>query len=314
MALDSQQVLRRLRDQVAQVLRGKESVIELAVCALLARGHLLVEDVPGVGKTTLARALSKSIGATYRRIQFTADLMPTDILGASVYDPRTSEFRFFAGPVFTQVLLADELNRATPRTQSALLEAMDERRVTLEGVTRVLEEPFFVIATQNPEEFFGTFPLPESQLDRFLLRVSLGYPDVATERAILANPPHHDVIETLSSILDASVLLELQRQVMTLRVEASITEYVHRIVLATREHAMLSVGASTRAALGLDRAARAMALLRGRDFVIPDDVRAVASAALAHRIRLRAEHSDASNREATVQVMKQILEDLAFPV
>lgn len=275
----------RILDNVCQVLEGKRQVVELAVATMLARGHLLLEDVPGVGKTTLARALSASIGLEFRRLQFTSDLMPADVVGGFVYSQMSGEFTLRKGPVFTHVLLADEINRTTPKTQSALLEAMEERQVSLDGQTHALPQPFFVLATQNPQEFFGTFPLPESQLDRFLMRVRIGYPPPDVEREVLARRRHRDPMSTLAPVIGRDELIAVQAAVDSVRVHDEVIDYLHGLILATRSTPLLSIGASTRGALALERAVRAYALVKGRVFAIPDDVKAVAVAVLAHRVR-----------------------------
>ncbi len=304
----------RILRNVALALEGKPREIELAVVALLAGGHLLVEDVPGVGKTTLARALAASLGLEFRRIQFTSDLMPADVLGGSVFDAATGRFDFRPGPIFTQVLLADEINRTTPKTQSALLEAMAERRVTIDGRTHALEAPFFVIATQNPEEFYGTYPLPESQLDRFFLRLRLGYPPPEVERALIARRRGEDPLETLAPVATREEVLAAQASVDAIRVEAPLYDYVHELALATRTSPLLELGASTRAVLALERAARAHALVLGRAFATPDDVKAVAVAALAHRVRVRGARDLASDRTDAERVIRDLLSQIPVPV
>lgn len=273
-----------LRRTVERSLEGKGEVVELALVALLARGHLLIEDVPGVGKTTLARALSRAVGGELRRVQFTSDLLPSDVLGVSVYDQRTSNFVLRQGPIFANVLLADEINRASPRTQSALLEAMNEGQVSLDGQTIPLPDPFFVIATQNPQDFAGTYPLPESQMDRFLLRIRIGYPPPQVEVRLLmgGEPP----AEAAATVLDPARLVALQREVSRVSLDSALGTYLHAIVQATRTSPLLSLGASTRGALALANAARARALLRGRNYCIADDIQDLAVPVLAHRIRL----------------------------
>ncbi len=266
-------------------LEGKEEAVELALVSLLARGHLLIEDVPGVGKTTLARALSRAVGGDLRRVQFTSDLLPSDLLGVSVYDQRTSEFVLRQGPIFGNVLLADEINRASPRTQSALLEAMNEGQVSIDGKTLPLPEPFFVIATQNPQDFAGTFPLPESQLDRFLLRIRIGYPPPQVEMRLLLEG-QTDRAGDVPTVLTPTRLVELQRQVLRVSLDPALGNYLQAVVQATRSAPTLSLGASPRAAIALANAARARALLRGRKYCLADDIHDLAVPVLSHRIRL----------------------------
>jgi MoxR-like ATPase len=278
-------VLQALRQAVEGALEGKHEAVELALVALLANGHLLIEDVPGVGKTTLARALAKAVGGELRRVQFTSDLLPTDVLGVSVYDQRRGEFVLRQGPIFANILLADEINRASPRTQSALLEAMNEGQVSLDGQTLPLPDPFFVIATQNPQDFAGTFPLPESQLDRFLLRVRIGYPPPQVEMRLVLDG-QNDTVRGVPCLLDPARLVALQREVERVAIDTSLATYLHAIVMATRTSPVLSLGASTRAAMALGHAARARALLRGRHYCIADDIHDLALPVLAHRVRL----------------------------
>ena len=278
-----------LIDNVERVIVGKRAVVELTVVALLCEGHILLEDVPGVGKTMLARALSASLGCAFRRIQFTPDLLPNDVTGVSVFNQRTQEFEFRAGPAFANVLLADEINRATPRTQSSLLECMGERQISVDGVTRALPRPFLVLATQNPVEFEGTFPLPEAQLDRFLLRLTIGYPDYADEKQIVQNLRHGHPVDRLEPVADAVELVDAQGAIADVYVEDSIGDYVLRLVRETRSHQDIALGASPRGTLALFRAAQALAVMRGRDFVIPDDVKYLAPFALAHRLIVRPE-------------------------
>ncbi len=266
------------------IILGKSHAMRLALSCLLARGHLLIEDVPGVGKTTLAHALAQVLGLAWQRVQFTSDLLPADILGVSVFDRATQKFEFRQGPVFTQLLLADEVNRASPRTQSALLEAMEERQVSIDGITHPLPEPFFVVATQNPMEQLGTYQLPESQLDRFLMRIELGYPDPKHERALLAQPDRRELLARATPAMDAAGLLSLQQAAAGIHVAEALIDYVQKLVAVTRTRKDLRLGLSPRAAQGLVRAARAWALIEGRTAVLPDDVQAVWPAVAQHRL------------------------------
>ena len=275
--------LKALRDNIHAVLHGQDEAVEIAIICFLASGHLLIEDVPGVGKTTLASAFAQSLGLDYKRIQFTSDILPSDILGVNIYDPKDCRFTFHQGPIFTHILLADEINRAEPRAQSALLEAMFEAQVSVDGTTRELPTPFMVIATQNPVDFSGTFPLPDSQLDRFLLRISMGYPDEASERAILRAPMHKPM---LSPVLNREDIDSLLKTVPTVHASEEIEDLVLKLVHATRSHALIAQGASTRAMIDLLHAAKARAFVHNRDFVLPDDVKKLAPLALSHRIRL----------------------------
>ncbi|AMR67071.1 AAA family ATPase [Aquipseudomonas alcaligenes] len=275
--------------EVNQVLLGKEPQVRLALTCLLARGHLLIEDLPGMGKTTLSQALARVLGLSYQRIQFTSDLLPGDILGTSVFDKDSGQFVFHPGPIFAELVLADEINRATPKSQSALLEAMEEGQVTIEGATRPLPEPFFVIATQNPVSSGGTFALPESQLDRFLMRLSLGYPARAAERALLLGEARRDLLPRLEPILDHAELAAIQTLIPQVRTSDALVDYVLRLVEATRSEAQFAWGLSPRASLALLAAARAWAFLANRDYVIPEDVQAVLPAVVGHRLRERAD-------------------------
>jgi len=276
----------RLLETAGHIILGKERELRLALACLIARGHLLIEDVPGVGKTTLAHVLARLMGLQFQRIQFTSDLLPADILGVSVFDRGTSAFRFHPGPVFAQLILADEINRATPKTQSALLEAMEERQVTADGETFALPEPFFVIATQNPAHQIGTFPLPESQLDRFLLRIRLGYPDRAAERALLMGEDRRELLERQPAVASPAALVELQQAAQRVHVSEPLVDYVQALLGTTRNSPELVSGLSPRAGLGLLAAARAWALLDGRDHVLPDDVQTLFPHVAAHRLHL----------------------------
>ncbi len=276
--------MQNLLNQIDSVIVGKQGAIRLAVTCLLANGHLLIEDVPGVGKTTLAHALAKSLGLSFNRVQFTADLMPSDLTGVSIYDRAREEWIYHAGPLFTQVLLADEINRASPKTQSALLEAMEEKQVTAEGQTRALPAPFFVLATQNPREQAGTNALPESQMDRFLMRLSLGYPDAASERQLLTGLDSRRAIEAMPAVMSALQLADAQQAVMRVHASDALLDYVQRIVAASRAGQWFAQGISPRAAISLLRAAKAFAHLAGRDYASPDDVKAVAAPVMAHRL------------------------------
>ena len=311
--LETAELLRRLQDNIGTALLGKPEAIRLAVVALLADGHLLLEDVPGVGKTLLAKALAKSLACTFHRIQFTPDLLPGDLIGTSVFHQPSGSFVFQPGPLFTQVVLADEINRATPRTQSALLEAMSDRQVSVDGQTRPLGPPFLVLATQNPYEFEGTYPLPESQLDRFLLRAQIGYPDRVAERAILTQHRGGEPVERLQPVLQVDDVLALQERVRGVRVDDSLSDYILEIIEATRRHPDVALGASTRAALALYRAAQALALLEGRDFVTPDDVKGLAVPVLAHRLLSR-RWTQGSRDDTPANAIREILEQTPVPV
>ena len=302
----------RLLENVERVMIGKRAVIELTLVALLCEGHLLLEDVPGVGKTTLARALAASLGGTFRRVQCTPDLLPSDISGITFYNQRAGEFEFRPGPVFANVVLADELNRATPRTQSALLEAMAERTVTVEGETMPLPRPFLVLATENPIELEGTFPLPEAQLDRFLIRLSIGYPDEADEEAIFDRFGGGDPLADLSAVANPADLLAAATAARTVTISADLRRYLTRLVRATRANEAVELGASPRGTLALGRAAQALAALRGRDYVLPDDIKELVAPTLAHRIILSPE---ARLRGRTVdQLLEEIVAALPVPV
>lgn len=280
----AQAIASRLVDNVEKVIIGKRPVIESTVICLLCQGHLLIEDVPGVGKTMLAKSLAKSVGCTFKRIQFTPDLLPSDITGVSVFNEKTREFEFRPGPILAQIVLTDEINRATPKTQSALLEAMEEHQVTVDGITYLTPKPFLVLATQNPIEYEGTFPLPEAQLDRFLMRVSLGHPAPADEIAILEAQQYVHPIETLEQVVSAEELLEAQEQIKATFVDHLVKEYIVELVGASRKHPDVYLGASPRGSLALFKTAQARAVLDGRDYITPDDIKSLAEATLAHRM------------------------------
>ncbi len=284
---DVRSISERVARNVELVIVGKHQEVQLTLLALLCRGHVLIEDVPGVGKTMLAKAIARSLGCTFKRIQFTPDLLPTDVTGVSVYNQKTGEFEYRAGPVMAQIVLSDEVNRATPKTQSALLEAMEERQVTVDGITHPLPDPFIVLATQNPIEYEGTFPLPEAQLDRFLIRIELGYPGRADEIDMLGRQQQTHPLDTLQQVVEGPDLIEAQRAVRDVYVDQLIKDYIVGIVDATRKHEDVYLGASPRGSLALYRCAQARAAIEGRDFVIPDDVKALAEVTLAHRVILR---------------------------
>ena len=297
---------------VSSAILGKAEVVRLALVTLLAQGHLLVEDAPGVGKTSLAKALAKSLACGFKRLQFTPDLLPSDILGSSVYLPSLGEFEFRQGPIFTNVLLADEINRTTPRTQSALLEAMSEGQVSVEGKTHKLADPFFVLATQNPFEFEGTYPLPENQLDRFMLCIEIGYPTRDVEKNVLVNHRDGEPVDKLGPVLNAEQLDRLQRAARSVRVDDSINDYMLDLVHATRAHEQLQLGVSTRGAITLYRASQSLALVEGRNYVIPDDVKRLAIPALAHRLVVKGVLHE-GRRDRAKSVLKQILAKTPVP-
>ena len=298
-------------ENVKRVIIGKESAIELAVVALICQGHILIEDVPGVGKTMLARSLAKSTSCDYSRIQFTPDLLPSDISGVSIYNQKSGNFEFKSGPVMAQIVLADEINRATPKTQSALLEAMDERQVTVEGVTHSLPRPFIVMATQNPVEYEGTFPLPEAQLDRFFLKITLGYPTLEEERAIVDTQELAHPIEALTAVATGDEIVKIQESVKGIYVDDLIRQYIVTVVAATRDQEDISLGSSPRGSLSLFRGAQALAMIRGRDYVLPDDVKELAVPMLAHRIIAAA---PARMRGITPEeIIESLVDQLAVP-
>ena len=305
-----------LKRSVARVIRGKDEAIDWIIAALLARGHVLIEDVPGVGKTTLAQALARSLNLAFSRIQFTSDTLPSDVIGVSLWRAEKGEFEFLPGPIFTNVLLADEINRATPKTQAALLEAMNERTVTVDKTRYRLREPFIVLATQNPVEYLGTYPLPESQLDRFLLRISLGYPDPEEELALLHRGGVEDELEATVPALEGAVLVDLQARARHVRVAPALLAYELDLVHKTRQHPALALGVSTRGALALHRVCQALAMAEGRDYVIPDDIARLAVPAMAHRVVLAGGETGEgwSRSEAERAVIREVLETTPVPL
>jgi MoxR-like ATPase len=308
-AADTRRALEPVLAALNGIVLGKDRQVRLALACLLARGHLLIEDLPGVGKTTLAQALARALGLSYQRVQFTSDLLPADVIGVSVYDRDSGRFEFHRGPVFAQLLLADEVNRATPKAQSALLEAMEERQVTVDGHTHPLPEPFFVVATQNPSYQLGTYPLPESQLDRFLMRIELGYPAAALERELLRGRDRRQLLADLAPLLDAVTLQALQAHVPAVHVAEPLLDYVQALVQHTRESGHFQAGLSPRAAIALLRASQAWALLHGRPGVVPEDVQAVARAVAGHRLELRA----AVDGSHAADLDRLLLEAVAVP-
>ena len=281
---DFRSIAERVVENVERVIVGKHYEVQQALIALICRGHLLIEDVPGVGKTTLAKSLARSLGCTFKRMQFTPDLLPSDVTGVSIFNQKSAEFEFRPGPVMAQIVLADEVNRATPKTQSSLLEAMEENQITVDGVTRALPVPFLVLATQNPIEYEGTFPLPEAQLDRFMMRLSLGYPSAADELLVLGAQQQAHPLDSLEQVVSLEDLLQLQQEVRGVYVDRLVSEYIVSVVTATREHQEVYLGASPRGSLALYRTAQARAMLYGRDYVIPDDVKELGEPTLAHRL------------------------------
>ena len=307
--------LQAIQDNIARVIKGKDHVIEMAVVCLLARGHLLLEDVPGVGKTTLAHSLARSLDCSFKRIQFTSDLLPSDIVGVSIFNRQQQAFEFVPGPIFANIVLADEINRTTPKTQSSLLEAMSEAQISVDNQTHPLKQPFMVIATQNPAEYHGTFPLPESQLDRFLMRLRIGYPSMEEERKVLARPYALHPADILAPVLSAQDVLELQRRIEHVHVDGSVSEYLLAIVQATRQSELLSLGVSTRGALALSNAAKALALVRGRDFCLPDDAKELAPIVLSHRVMLsRTQGMRIQSFEQAERIILDIVDAIPVPV
>jgi MoxR-like ATPase len=308
------EAVERLIDEIQKVYIGKRSRVELALVALCAGGHLLIEDVPGVGKTVLAHTIAAALDCEFRRIQFTPDLLPTDLLGVNIYDDSQSRFVFKRGPLFANVILADEINRTTPKTQSCLLESMDENQITVDGVVHPLPQPFCVLATQNPFEFEGTFPLPESQLDRFFLRMNLGYPTTDQGKEIIVAQRFHHPIEDVQAILRATQVAELQQLVRRVHVADEVLDYMMRVVETTRRHDAMLTGVSPRGGIHLYRATQSLALLRGRDYAEPDDVKELAPAVLSHRVRLHRTAGSTSNFEEAAAIIADILDVTPVPV
>ena len=302
-----------LQASVERVIRGKSDVVQFCIAAMLAKGHILLEDVPGVGKTTLAHALARSLSLSFQRIQFTSDLLPADIVGVTIFNQERQEFEFVSGPVFTNVLLADEINRATPKTQSALLEAMNEGMITIEKQRLPLPDPFLVIATQNPVEHVGTYPLPESQLDRFLMRLTIGYPNTVDEKKLLRAGGAQDALEQLEPVLEEQEVRELQAQVASIHVNESLVDYLMAIVQTTRNHPEVVVGVSTRGALTFFKACQALAMARGRDFVIPEDVKQLAAPVLAHRIVMKERRLLRGEATPEERFIQRILGEIPVP-
>lgn len=303
-------LIKQLQHTVESVIRGKSEAITRAIVTLLGRGNLLIEDVPGVGKTTLAYALAKATDCAFQRIQFTSDMMPSDITGVSIYNPESREFEFKPGPVFANIVLADEINRTSPRTQSALLEAMNERKITMDRKTLTLPEPFMVIATQNPVEYHGTFPLPESQLDRFMMQLRLGYPDLEHEKRAVADQSGFALIERLSPVVTKADILKMQEEVEAVKIEETVMDYLMQLIIATRKDARIRLGASTRGAQFLLKAAKAHAYYSGRDFIVPDDIKRLAPSVVGHRLILKTRSSNSGAED----IVRDIVESLAVPV
>ena len=302
----------KVKENVEKVIIGKGDVVELVILALLCEGHVLIEDIPGVGKTVLAKSIARSLGCSFHRIQCTPDLLPSDITGTYIFNQKTSDFEFRPGPIMAQIVLTDEINRTTPRTQSALLEAMQERQVTVSGVSYHLEEPFFVLATQNPIEQEGTYPLPEAQLDRFLIKIKIGYPSAEDDKKLLARFRQDDPLEDLKPVVSAEELMQMQVACREVHVAADVEDYIIRLVHATREHPSLQLGASPRAMLALYHTSQVMAALRGRSFVIPDDVKYLTVCTLSHRIIPKAESSLRGN--SAEQALLEIIDSVSVPV
>jgi MoxR-like ATPase len=316
LALETDEKLKRLQSAIEQVIKGKSQTVKLALIALLAKGHLLIEDVPGIGKTTLANALARALDISFQRIQFTSDLLPSDVIGLSIYNQQNGHFEWNPGPIFSNIVLADEINRATPKTQSALLEAMAEEQITIEGVSRPLPLPFMVVATQNPTEHHGTYPLPESQLDRFMLRLHVGYPSKSDEREILRDRERTDPLRFVQPVMTESDILELQRRVSEVRVDEVLVDYLLNIVAATRNSDALELGISPRGTLALFRSAQASALIEGRDFCIADDIKRLVLPVFAHRIIVNSRQTATGKRRSfeAEQILRDILMKTSVPI
>ncbi len=307
--------IQAIHSNVARIIKGKDRIIELAVVCLLARGHLLIEDVPGVGKTTLAHSLARSLDCSFKRIQFTSDLLPSDILGVSIFQQQKQTFEFMAGPIFANIVLADEINRTTPKTQSSLLEAMNEAQISVDSQTYPLPQPFMVIATQNPVEYHGTFPLPESQLDRFLMRIQIGYPDSNEEKKILDRQGFLHPADELQPVLSVQEILDLQYLVEKVRMDESLMSYLLAIAAATRQNSLLALGISTRGAMALHMAAKALALARGRDYCLPDDIKELAPVVLSHRVMLKDGQGTRGSRFMdTEPIIRGIVDSVPVPL
>ena len=305
----------QLQRSVASVVKGKEEAIQLSIITLLARGHLLIEDVPGVGKTTLAHALARSFNCSFQRVQFTSDMLPSDVIGVSVFNPSRQEFEFKPGPIFANIVLADEINRTTPKTQSALLEAMNEAQVTMDNHTHRLPQPFLVLATQNPIEHHGTYPLPESQLDRFLMRIRMGYPGRASEKEIIRNGSGHSPVDEIQPVMDATDVLAMQEQVSRVRVDESLLDYALEVIERTRQSEQLSLGVSPRGAVMLHRAAQARAFVDGRDYCLPDDFKRLILPVFAHRVVVSSRYVSTQKKSAQAEaILSEILDSIRVPL
>lgn len=312
--MNGQDQIKILHQNIEEVIKGKKDAIKFSIVTLLAKGHLLIEDVPGVGKTTLAHAIARSLDCSFKRIQFTSDLLPSDILGVSIFHQKKHEFEFKPGPIFSNIILADEINRTTPKTQSCLLEAMNDGQITIDNKTYPLPKPFMVIATQNPKEHYGTYPLPESQLDRFMMRIQIGYPDLEAEKWILTSQRPASSIEEMPPVLTTDQVLTLQKEVEMIRMEESLLQYLLEIITATRQSKRLILGASTRAAKALHRAAQSHAFVSGRDYCLPDDIKTLAPSILSHRIIIRSLETVQDPYEEAEEIIQEILQRVAVPL